>query len=353
MLGPTLETVRKWVRGKSQRVSAIDWPVEHVGFALHRGSRRAYPRSRHWWRCSVNTSFSLRFWLVGLLFVTSGCTGEADATTTSGETQTPSSLASVTTSHSGPTTSLPATGSTSTANSSTTTAFDSTTTTGSGGRLLGRNVVIDPGHNGMNWAHPEEIGRLVDIGNGQKACNTAGTSTYDGLTEAEFTWAVATLVLPLLQREGATVVLTRHDNDGWGPCIDERAAVGNRARADAVVSIHADGGPDDGRGFHVIHPAETPGLTDDIYDASLRLAQALHDAYLSTSMPVADYIGEDGYSARADLGGLNLSDVPGVFLETGNMRNATDAAMLSDTDFQAAIAAAIVEGLIDFFDASK
>lgn len=114
--------------------------------------------------------------------------------------------------------------------------------------------------------------------------------------------------------------LTRSDNEGWGRCVDERAAIGNRNRADAVISIHADGGPDDGRGFHVIHPADTAGLTDDIYEDSLLLARALHDAYLETSMPIADYIGQDGYSERDDLGGLNLSDVPSVFLEAGNMR---------------------------------
>src|SRR5207253_8694044 len=38
--------------------------------------------------------------------------------------------------------------------------------------LAGRTVVIDPGHNGQNWAHTAEINRLVDIGNGTKACDT-------------------------------------------------------------------------------------------------------------------------------------------------------------------------------------
>ena len=43
--------------------------------------------------------------------------------------------------------------------------------------LGGVTIVLDPGHNGMNWAHPEEINRQVDIGTGTKACNTTGTST--------------------------------------------------------------------------------------------------------------------------------------------------------------------------------
>lgn len=208
--------------------------------------------------------------------------------------------------------------------------------------------MIDPGHNGMNWAHPEEINRLVDIGNGTKACNTTGTSTTDGYTESEFNWAVAQLVTELLAESGATVVLTRPDNEGWGPCIDQRAAIGNSNRADAVISIHADGGPPEGRGFHVIHPALTFGLTEHIYEESLRLARLLHRAYAATSMPVADYVGQGGYSERYDLGGLNLSDVPAVFLEAGNMRNDQDAALLIDPAFQALITQAIYDALVEF-----
>jgi N-acetylmuramoyl-L-alanine amidase len=214
--------------------------------------------------------------------------------------------------------------------------------------LAGRTVVIDPGHNGMNWAHRDEIARLVDIGNGTKACNTTGSNTADGYTEAEFNWALAQLVVPRLEELGAEVVLTRRDNEGWGPCIDERAATGNRNHADAVISIHADGGPEGGRGFHVIRPASIEGLTDDIYEDSTLLAQALHDSYLSTQMPLADYTGEGGYSERRDLGGLNLSDVPAVFLEAGNMRNETDAELLADPSFRNAAADAITIALVEF-----
>ena len=37
---------------------------------------------------------------------------------------------------------------------------------------------------------------------------------------------------------------------------------------------------------------------------------------------------------RSDLGGLNLSDVPKVLIETGNMRNATDAARLESAAYR-------------------
>ena len=130
-------------------------------------------------------------------------------------------------------------------------------------------------------------------------------------------------------RSGANVVLTRRSNAGWGPCITERAAIGNRAHADAAVSIHADGGPPSGRGFHVIYPSSIRGLTDDIAKPSRCLALAMRHAYRAgTGLPYATYLGGNGLSARSDLGGLNLSDVPKVFVETGNMRNRSDAPLL-------------------------
>jgi N-acetylmuramoyl-L-alanine amidase len=214
------------------------------------------------------------------------------------------------------------------------------------GALSGRVITIDPGHNGANGAHTAEINRTVDIGTRRKACDTTGTATDAGLSESAYNWDVALRLRALLEAEGARVVLTRPDDTGWGPCIDGRAAIGNVARSDAAVSIHADGGPDEGRGFHVILPAAVPGLTDDIAANSERLGLALRDAFAAgTGMPPADYIGRGGLDRRSDLGGLNLSDVPKVFVETGNMRNATDAALLSDPAWRQQAAASLAAGL--------
>ncbi len=63
-------------------------------------------------------------------------------------------------------------------------------------------------------------------------------------------------------------------------------------------------------------------------------------------MPFATYIGTgDGLSARDDLGGLNLSTVPKVFIETGDMQNAIDLALLEDPSFRQRAAQSIAEGL--------
>lgn len=258
--------------------------------------------------------------------------GESPGATTTQPTQAPSPQS----------TDAPTT--TTTATSTTTT----TTTTAPAAPLEGVTIVLDPGHNGMNWAHPDEINALVDIGTITKPCNTTGTATADGFPEATFNWEVALLTRTRLEALGATVTMTRQDNEGWGPCITERAAIGNRSGAAAVISIHADGGRESGRGFHVIYPKVVAGLTDDIAEDSRRLATDIRSAVMTTEMPIADYIGEDGFSVRDDLGGLNLSDVPVMFLEAGNMKNASDAALLTDPDFRASLADALVAGLIEF-----
>lgn len=208
--------------------------------------------------------------------------------------------------------------------------------------------MIDPGHNGRNYAHTAEINRLVDIGNGTKACDTTGTSANDGYTESSYNLDVAERLAALLRAGGASVILTRTTDDGWGPCIDERAAIGNKAHAAVAISIHADGSVT-GRGFHVIEPASLPGLTDAIAGPSARLALDVRDAYASgTGMPFATYIGHDGLDQRSDLGGLNLSKVPKVFIESGNLRNPTDAALLESPAFRAKAAVAIGAGIQAF-----
>jgi N-acetylmuramoyl-L-alanine amidase len=215
--------------------------------------------------------------------------------------------------------------------------------------LAGAVIAVDPGHNGGNALHAREIGRLVDAGTLRKPCDTVGTRTRVGYTEASHNLDVARRLARRLRALGARVVLTRATNRGWGPCITKRAAIANRARADVAVSIHADGGPESARGFHVIYPQSVRGLTDDIAAASRRFALLLRREYRSkTGMRYANYVGHGGLARRSDLGGLNLSDVPKVFLEAGNMRNPSDANLLASSSFRAREAAALERAIVAF-----
>lgn len=214
------------------------------------------------------------------------------------------------------------------------------------GPLRGKVVVIDPGHNGGNATAPDAINRLVPAGGFMKACDTTGTSTDAGYAEAGFNFDVALRAAAILRREGAHVVLTRSTNDGVGPCVNERAAIGNRAHADAAISIHADGAPASGQGFHVIEPALVVGYNDAIIAPSARLGGILRDEMAAGSGLVpSTYLGRDGIDVRGDLGGLNLSTVPKVFLESGNMRNPHDAGLQTDPAWRERLAHVIAAAL--------
>lgn len=218
--------------------------------------------------------------------------------------------------------------------------------------LSGKVVVIDPGHNGANYRNPKAVNRKVNVLTQWKPCDTTGTSTDSGYSEAAFTWDVSTRLAKILKSRGAQVKLTRSDNDGVGPCITERAAIGNKAKADAAISVHADGsGPAD-HGFHVIMPKKINGPVDPVVDDSRELGLAVRAAFRKgTGLPYSTYIGGKALSFRNDLGGLNLSTVPKIFIECGNMRNAAEAAKFRDPAFRQRIALALANGMQHYLQA--
>lgn len=207
-------------------------------------------------------------------------------------------------------------------------------------------MVLDPGHNGGNGAAPAEINRLVPDGRGkQKACNTTGTATNAGYAEHAFTWDVAQRVRDLLAEHGVTVVLTRNSDSGIGPCVNERAAIGNRAGATAVVSIHADGAEQAGaHGFHVAY--SSPPLNSAQGAPALSLATTLRDTLRAEGLQPANYIGSQGLDGRSDLGSLNLASVPSALIECANMRDAREAAELANPAGRQHYAVAIADGIL-------
>lgn len=206
-------------------------------------------------------------------------------------------------------------------------------------------VVLDPGHNGGNAGAQAKIGKQVPAGRGRtKPCNTTGTATADGYPEHEFTFDVARRVQRLLEARGITVVLTRTTDDGVGPCVNRRAAIGNENRADAVVSIHADGHTDtSARGFHIAYSA--PPLNDAQGEPAMRLARALRDGLQDAGFPLSTYLGSDGLSPRNDLAGLNLSERPAALVECGNMHNPDEAAAMATPTGRQSYAQAIADGI--------
>ncbi len=238
-------------------------------------------------------------------------------------------------------------GTTAAATTGTTTAAPASAASAPSPAAVQRVVVLDPGHNGANAAHPAEINRQVPDGRGgTKACNTTGTATDAGYPEHAFTWDIAQRVQAALTTRGIKVVLTRSDDTGVGPCVDERGQAGERAGADAVVSIHADGAAPTGSGFHVAY--SDPPLNDAQRGPAVTLATALRDALSNAGFPRSTYLGRDGLAPRPDLAGLNHASRPTALVECANMRNPGEAALVSSAEGRARYAAAISEGVLAF-----
>ena len=218
--------------------------------------------------------------------------------------------------------------------------------------LAGVTVGIDPGHNGLNGTDPAYINHLVWNGRAWETCDTTGTETDAGYTEALFNFRVATFLRADLLRDGAHVVMTRTTNQGVGPCVNRRAQILNHSHANVAIDIHADGGPAAGRGFAVLEPV-ADGPNNKVIAASVRFGRDVRAALLAhTAMPVSTYDGVNGVVFRNDLAGLNLTRVPKILIECGNMRNATDAAMLTSTLFQQQLARAFEAAIIRFLHRS-
>jgi N-acetylmuramoyl-L-alanine amidase len=221
--------------------------------------------------------------------------------------------------------------------------------------LRGKIVGIDPGHNGRNYTDPSYLEHLVSNGNGSEQCDTTGTQTNGGYTEALFNFRVAEYLRADLIRDGARVVMTRNTNNGIGPCVDMRSFILNKAHANVAVDIHADGtdplAAQKDRGFAILEPNPRLNLqTPALLVASARLGADIRAAMLAgTTMPVSNYDGKNGINnGRVNLAGLNLTRVPKILIEVGNMRNATDARLLTSAKFQQEVARALLAAIIHF-----
>jgi len=218
------------------------------------------------------------------------------------------------------------------------------TATATPSNIAGMVVFIDPGHNGSNDA---SISRQVPTGRGgTKDCQTTGTSTNSGFMEHTFTWDTALRVRAALNALGVRTAMSRGNDTGLGPCVDARVDMANAMHPNAILSIHADGGPPSGRGFHVNYSA--PPLNQVQAGPSVQYAQIMRDQLQASGIPPSNYIGQNGLYGRSDLTGLNLAQYPSILVECGNMKNPVDSALMESADGRQKYADALVRGVAGF-----
>jgi N-acetylmuramoyl-L-alanine amidase len=210
--------------------------------------------------------------------------------------------------------------------------------------IAGKIVFLDPGHNGANDG---SISRQVPTGRGgTKDCQASGTSTDDGYPEHTFTWDTTLRIRAALTALGVRTAMSRGNDNALGPCVDERAALANSVKPNAIVSVHADGGPTTGRGFHVLY--SSPPLNGAQAGPAVQFAQIMRDQLSGSGFVPSTYIGSGGLNPRSDIAGLNLAQYPSILVELGNMKNPADSAVMKTAEGRQRYADAVVRGIAAF-----
>lgn len=215
--------------------------------------------------------------------------------------------------------------------------------------IEGMTVFLDPGHAGINSAS-YNTQQVPNGRGGTKDCQTTGTQTAQGYPEHAFTWDVTLRIRAGLTALGVRSAMSRGDDAGSGPCVDQRAAMANALAPAAIISIHADGGPPAGSGFHVNYssPALNPGQVQ-----AVKLATTMRDTLVGDGLSPANYIGTQGLYGRADIAGLNLAQYPAVLVELGNMRNPSEAAVMESAEGRQRYASAVIDGIVAYLRAAQ
>ena len=129
--------------------------------------------------------------------------------------------------------------------------------------------------------------------------------------------------------------------------MDARGRFGNAVQADAVVSVHADGGPASGTGFHVIEATRPAGDKA----ASTGLALAVRKAMLAGSgLRYATYIGGGDGLARPRRPGRADAVRAGrrSWSRPATWPTAPDAALQTSAAGRQRVAAALATGILAF-----
>jgi len=187
----------------------------------------------------------------------------------------------------------------------------------SANRLTDRTIVIDPGHGGKDIGAPAIFG-----------------PPPEGPYEKDIVLDIGMRLARLLEAEGATVRMTR-DDDTY-VALQERAAMANRLKADALVSIHC-------------NSCDSPNTlcgTSVYYDHS----HSLEFASLVQRQLIASLGTEDKGVRNANFAVIRRANVPGILVETAFINHDRDRERLIHPNFRERAARAILRGLIEYLD---
>ncbi len=189
---------------------------------------------------------------------------------------------------------------------------------GSAGMLSGFVICVDPGHGGFDGG---AVGK------------------YKKANEAAINLSVSLKLKSKLEAAGATVILTREDNEALGENkksdLNTRRELVKESGADILISVH--------QNSHPVSSNYGPGafyLTDD--ELSRPFARAMQEALnekLNTKKP---RFAQHGNFFMMKTG------IPSIIVECGFISNLDEEAKLLDEEYQDKVADAIVIGIYSY-----
>ena len=186
----------------------------------------------------------------------------------------------------------------------------------SGPQLIGRVIVVDPGHGGEDTGY------------------TAGETT-----EADLVFDVASRIEGRLAAAGATVYLTRGRTGG--PALEERTAFANDANADLFVSLHMEAhGSPHARGVASYYYGTGSGVSSTVGEEFANLLR--REVIARTGM-----LDCGSHAKTWDL--LRLTRMPAVRVDCGYLSHPVDRLLLLDARLRNTIAQAAVAAVQRLF----
>lgn len=182
-----------------------------------------------------------------------------------------------------------------------------------------------------------------------------GAESSNGITEAEINLKIATKVQNLLEQSGATVILTRSDENAIYDLdkktlrekkvsdIRNRVKIGNESSADIFVSIHLNKIPQDQYwGWQTFYRAGDKKGTE----LARSIQKNLNDTILEKENNRVPMKIDNVYI-------IKHVEIPISIVECGFLSNSEEEKLLLTDEYQDKLAWGIYNGIMDFFKENK
>lgn len=195
--------------------------------------------------------------------------------------------------------------------------------------LKGKTIVVDPGHGGkMSGAVRTLPASPVNGGNPASANKRKGVTVL----EKDLTLAISLKLAKELEKQGATVIMTRvTDTD---VSLEDRVTLANSINPDLFLSVHIN--------------AHTNSTVDGIETYYWSAQSECAARYVFESLVKGLKAPGNWVSAR-ELYVVHHTLAPAVLAEVGYMSNRARLAKLVTASYQQEIAEALAGGVVDYF----